>query len=715
MPLTAISEPPRFIRPDADAPTERATPGTFVGLAPTLRTLLESATALLDPGLPPPSSAEAQGGAYPQWQAQGSLYVTNDSLSFLDPASSKGFSVDFPTVSLHAISRSIPEGLQALAEASGSTACLYCQLDDNAGKNDENDGDGHAVPYGSGGVGDGNGEDEDGMDDDADEEEEADDDVNTLRELWLLPQRPDQHASGGGGHPFASLGAFGTGMLGVGGPVLDMSALSAQGAFDDAMEDSTSSIAAAAGTGVPNGDGAEGLSDTGRAILARLEGSIEWPSENINNPSATRTETDPSPSQSEPKPSSPSPKKKALTITNTLILTSLPDSLFQAPDLLSSLLDLLHAYGPLQSWTPLPSMNRALVVFEDGIEAPGSRAEGVLSRGQESAGRAKEALDRLLWGFEEDGGEVGEEDVDEEEEERLMEWPPKKAEGKAARNGSAMRVYHGPPSSVLLASHSDDALAVPTTDKNFLISPPGSPPVGWEPIKEDPPNRDTLAWDLMKALGDLRDQGGAVHSWKAAPLVAHDEGGASKGTGGKTTTGKMGHGRKGSLGPPSLVIPPSEAKVSRRQAAFPGSTQARPTPFMDRIAQAQPQAHPDQPKAEALSPTDHADDAVLISVPGVTVQAFEDGSDDEDAERRAQLQPRAGMSISSVKATVESMYSPSPIVVPLSDDTGRVEEPFSALKLDSPAGGGLGLGGELGEEGGGGGKRITPTGRPPLA
>ncbi|CAD6899459.1 unnamed protein product, partial [Tilletia laevis] len=192
MPLTAISEPPRFIRPDADAPTERATPGTFVGLAPTLRTLLESATALLDPGLPPPSSAEAQGGAYPQWQAQGSLYVTNDSLSFLDPASSKGFSVDFPTVSLHAISRSIPEGLQALAEASGSTACLYCQLDDNAGKNDENDGDGHAVPYGSGGVGDGNGEDEDGMDDDADEEEEADDDVNTLRELWLLPQRPDQ-------------------------------------------------------------------------------------------------------------------------------------------------------------------------------------------------------------------------------------------------------------------------------------------------------------------------------------------------------------------------------------------------------------------------------------------------------------------------------------------------------------------------------------------
>ncbi|KAE8213067.1 hypothetical protein CF327_g3367 [Tilletia walkeri] len=727
MPLTTITEPPRFVRPDSDEPTERATPGTFVGLPPTLRTLLEGATALLDPGLSDPS-AQTQTGAFPQWKAQGNLYVTNDSLSFLDPTSNKGFSVDFPTISLHAISRSIPEAIQAIAQASGSTACLYCQLDDNAGKDDENDAN---AAYGSGDA-----EGDEGMED---ENEAADDDVNTLRELWLLPQQPDQleplfdmlsycaslHPSlgteeGDTGHPFASLGPFGTGsssdegMLGVGGPVLDLSALSAEGAFDDAMED-TSTELVPNGVGRTNGEGVvDGLSDTGRAVLARLEGSIEWPEESINNTSSTRAETIPSHSNPTETPTKPS------RISNTLILTSLPDSLFQAPELLSSLLDLLHAYGPLQSWTPLPSMGRALVVFEDGIEAPGLRREGELTRGQESARRAKEALDKLLWGFEEDVDGVDQED---EDEEALMEWPPRKAEGKAARNGSAMRVYHGPPSSILLASDSEDALAVPTTDKNFLISPPGSPPVGWEPIKEDPPNRDTLAWDLIKALGDLRDQGGAVESWKAAPLVDENgspqESSSRNGSGNGQMKKKMGHGRKGSLGPPSLVIPPSEAKISRRQAASLGSTQPRPTPFMDRIAQAQPEADADGTYKTA----EDSEDAVLISVPGVTVQAFEDGSDDEDAERRARLQPRTGMSISSVKATVESMYSsgasPSMAPVVIAEETGEegskeAEESMSALRLDMPAVGGLSLGGALGA-GEGGGKRITPTGRPPLA
>lgn len=37
-----------------------------------------------------------------------------------------------------------------------------------------------------------------------------------------------------------------------------------------------------------------------------------------------------------------------------------------------------------------------------------------------------------------------------------------------------------------------------------MISPPGSPPVGWEPIREDPPNRATLAEDLIAALKKLQ-------------------------------------------------------------------------------------------------------------------------------------------------------------------------------------------------------------------
>lgn len=47
-------------------------------------------------------------------------------------------------------------------------------------------------------------------------------------------------------------------------------------------------------------------------------------------------------------------------------------------------------------------------------------------------------------------------------------------------------------------------LAPPALEKNFLISPPGSPPVGWEPIREEPPNSTPLAADLVSALERLQ-------------------------------------------------------------------------------------------------------------------------------------------------------------------------------------------------------------------
>lgn len=53
-----------------------------------------------------------------------------------------------------------------------------------------------------------------------------------------------------------------------------------------------------------------------------------------------------------------------------------------------------------------------------------------------------------------------------------------------------------------------DHLQPPPIEKNFLISPPGSPPVGWEPIKEEPPNATPLAEDLIAALQKLQLRAG---------------------------------------------------------------------------------------------------------------------------------------------------------------------------------------------------------------
>ncbi|KAJ7882844.1 Calcipressin [Mycena leptocephala] len=149
--------------------------------------------------------------------------------------------------------------------------------------------------------------------------------------------------------------------------------------------------------------------------------------------------------------------------TNTLAVTSLPKEFFE-PLLLDVLRSHFATYGEINKFAPLPSFSRIIIVYvsEDARKRPKSTA--------------------------------------------IPSFSSKRTIGLSQ---ITLRVYRADPNP-LLATESDDLvpeanyLRPPAVEKNFLISPPGSPPVGWEPIKEEPPNATPLADDLMAALRKLQ-------------------------------------------------------------------------------------------------------------------------------------------------------------------------------------------------------------------
>lgn len=84
--------------------------------------------------------------------------------------------------------------------------------------------------------------------------------------------------------------------------------------------------------------------------------------------------------------------------------------------------------------------------------------------------------------------------------------------------GHRVRVYFGEPTPTELLSEKDRHLQAPRASKQFFISPPPSPPHGWESKEEDPPNKEVHAEDLAIALDKLSRRTDNMSPVDASPI-----------------------------------------------------------------------------------------------------------------------------------------------------------------------------------------------------
>ena len=94
------------------------------------------------------------------------------------------------------------------------------------------------------------------------------------------------------------------------------------------------------------------------------------------------------------------------------------------------------------------------------------------------------------------------------------------ANSQAFSPAFVLRVFRADPTP--LTPPGGTHLRPPAIEKNFLISPPGSPPVGWEQAVEEPPNVAPLAEDLIAALHKLQLAAGGVPGGREMILDPED-------------------------------------------------------------------------------------------------------------------------------------------------------------------------------------------------
>ncbi|KAF9932282.1 hypothetical protein FBU30_008577 [Linnemannia zychae] len=135
--------------------------------------------------------------------------------------------------------------------------------------------------------------------------------------------------------------------------------------------------------------------------------------------------------------------------TNTLIITNLELPHFEKETMLK-LKAMAESFGDIFYFAPIKSFYRVFVVYHDTFDAQCAKAQ----------------LHNTTF------------------------------------ENTVLRVYFGQHTETVIDPASR-YLHPPELEKNWLISPPGSPPVGWSQVREDPPNSLHLAEDLVQALLEM--------------------------------------------------------------------------------------------------------------------------------------------------------------------------------------------------------------------
>ncbi|KAG2185422.1 hypothetical protein INT44_002213 [Umbelopsis vinacea] len=190
--------------------------------------------------------------------------------------------------------------------------------------------------------------------------------------------------------------------------------------------------------------------------------------------------------------------------TNTLTIPDIPKEFFECPQVFEDLRNFLQMYGPLHTFVAIKGFARIMAVYAETTSAMSAKSE--LDKTEVYWRKSTpESAEIEIVQFIADDEQPPTTLSDEHFLLRLYYgqvsvWPMNINFLKGLLIGVTEQHTNIDPDSATVL------LQVPELEKNWLISPPGSPPVGWQQIREDPPNRTVLPHDLSHALMSLSDE-----------------------------------------------------------------------------------------------------------------------------------------------------------------------------------------------------------------